>query len=296
MSRLGSHKATLLATPRHNRSVGGKTTLQNLIPADNLAATRIEILLHAVYHVALQLIDTLQALLAHAALAILTQLPVALASLVATDVDILRGEYLNNLVEYRLHHLEGRLLADAEVALTLWSVRTLQLGICRQDLVGVARHLYLGDDGYVAVGSIGHQLASLLLCEVAARSTLRALLYKLPIAIPPTLPVVGRAPCGVARKAWVALNLEAPARSIREVQVQAVHLHARHHIYLTLKEIHRAEVARNIYKRTAVLKARIVHYMSRLPLATLYQLTNGLYGIEQACGIVTPNNHILFFG
>ena len=83
------------------------------------------------YHVALQLVNTLQALLTHTSLTILTLHPIALASLVTTNVDILRGEDLDNLIEYRLHHLEGSLLANAEVTLTLGVVRTLQLGICR---------------------------------------------------------------------------------------------------------------------------------------------------------------------
>jgi hypothetical protein len=107
----------------------------------------------------------------------------------------------------------------------------------------MARHLNLRDNGDISVCSISHQLTCLSLCEVSARSTLRALLNVLAVAIPPTLPVVRRAPSSKAREAWIALNLKAPACRIGKVQMEAIHLEACHHIYLTLKEIDSAEVA-----------------------------------------------------
>ena len=51
-----------------------------------------------------------------------------------------------------------------------------------------------------------------------------------------------RAPRSIARKTWIALNLKSPARSIGKMQMQTVHLKTCHHIYLTLKKIHGAEM------------------------------------------------------
>ena len=53
VARLGRGNASLLASPRHHRGVGCEASLQYLVPAYYLTSARVEIPLHALYHVAL---------------------------------------------------------------------------------------------------------------------------------------------------------------------------------------------------------------------------------------------------
>ena len=66
--------------------------------------------------VALKLFHVLKTFGFHAGLAVGTFAPGCLTGLVATDIDIFRGEQFNNFVEHVLQEFERGFLAGAEVA------------------------------------------------------------------------------------------------------------------------------------------------------------------------------------
>ena len=167
----------ILATPCHNCGIGGKTTLQNLIPTDNLATLLVEELLGIADEIALQillgsvLLVALYAQLLDASLTLGTLLPTGLGALVATDVDVLRGENLHNLGQHVLDETQSGIVAGTENLVgnaphgphVIRTTGATQFGISMQGTHHVTGHVYLGDDGDVALGSILDQLLGLLL-------------------------------------------------------------------------------------------------------------------------------------
>ena len=99
------------ASPPHDGRGLGKTAFDDLVPADHLLAVLVEEILHLMREPSLQLLFALQPLLAHPTLAVGTLLPVGLFHLVATDVHILIGEELEDLLIDILAELDGRVLA-----------------------------------------------------------------------------------------------------------------------------------------------------------------------------------------
>ena len=137
----------------------------------------VEVLLHALREVALQAVFLrllafgLDAFVLYALLAKRTFSPARARTLVATDVDVLRGEDLDDFIEHVLYKLEGLLLARAEhvgkdtpcARNLIRAARAAQLGIGSQRSEHVAGHVDFGDDSDKTVGSILHNLAALLL-------------------------------------------------------------------------------------------------------------------------------------
>ena len=168
----GCLDASRFATPRHHRGMRRQSALQNLVPADDIASAAHHVLLHAVDEPTLQC----QPLAFHQRLAVGTLLPRLLGALIAPDVDVVAGENLHHLVEYPFQKAESLLLGAIDlvehvevvahhIALAQ-SARQLRVGGQRSR--GMTGHLHLGDDGDEAVGSVGYDLAQLLLCVVAA--------------------------------------------------------------------------------------------------------------------------------
>ena len=86
---LGSLDRTLFATPAHDRSVGSETTHEDLIPADELAALAVEVLLDTADHIALERVVVLETFALHACLTLGALAPVLHRGFVTTDVDVL---------------------------------------------------------------------------------------------------------------------------------------------------------------------------------------------------------------
>ena len=166
----GSRAAAFLAAPRHDDGIGGQPAVEDLVPPDQPPAVLRKETADAVDGVALQLIDRLQPFALHARLTLRALLPRRLGSLVAADVDVFRGEELHHLREHVLEKLEGRVVADAEIAARVGFALAREPGIDGQHLLRVAGHLDLGDHRDVQRIGIGHHLADLLLGIVAARS------------------------------------------------------------------------------------------------------------------------------
>ena len=100
---------------------------------------------------------------------------------VATDMEVFCGEDVHHFVDNILHKLVRTLLSKAQHIFIyapamphfVGSARTSQFGISSQSGQHVARHVYLGDNGDVALACIFHNLARLLLrVETAVRDAI----------------------------------------------------------------------------------------------------------------------------
>ena len=90
----------------------------------------------------------LESLLLHTSAAVGAAPPVVHRCLIASDVDVARGEELHHLAEDILYEAEGLLLADTQIrALEVPTSPTAQLGVGGEDLVAMPGHLDLGDHG-----------------------------------------------------------------------------------------------------------------------------------------------------
>ena len=117
---LGSLDTAVDTSPGHHRSTLGKFSFKDLVPTDDGAAMLVEELLDACGHIVLKaglcgsLAVGLETEFPDPGLAVRTLCPLGLRALVATDVDILGREYVNDLLENSLEELEGSLLAGTE--------------------------------------------------------------------------------------------------------------------------------------------------------------------------------------
>ena len=93
----GRGDAAVDAAPGHDRGVGRESALQNLVPADELAALAVDEGFDLAGEPALQLLLGLEALGLHAGLALGAGLPVGFVDLVAADVNVLAGEKIDDL-------------------------------------------------------------------------------------------------------------------------------------------------------------------------------------------------------
>ncbi len=283
----GCGDASLDAAPRHDRGVGRQTALEDLVPADQSAASGVQVALDAAHEVALQLVDILQSLAAHALPALGAGAPVGLGRLVAADVDILRGEEPDHLVEHVFEELERRLAAHAEVRRGVGLARAREGRVDGQHLLAVARHLDLGDHLDVALAGILHHLADVVLgVETAVR--LGVVAPAVAGAAPaPCGPVGVGAPGGDLRELGIAVDRDAPARGVGQVPVHAVELVAGHQVELLHDELLRAEVARDVEHQAAPGEARGVGDLHRgdAPAEAVGHLQQRLHAVEDARGV-----------
>ena len=120
MTLLSSLDTTRYATPRVYCGIGGKTAFENLVPTDNLTSLAVEELLGVVDYEALEihlgtvLLVAFDAELLDARLTFGAFLPLCLGALVATNVNILRGENIYYLGEYVLDKSESSIVTCAE--------------------------------------------------------------------------------------------------------------------------------------------------------------------------------------
>ena len=70
MSHLHRFDAAFRTSPGHDRSSGGKSSVQDLVPADYPPSLRLHETAHAADHIALKFIDILQSLVFHSLLAL----------------------------------------------------------------------------------------------------------------------------------------------------------------------------------------------------------------------------------
>ena len=220
----------------------------------------------------------------HLALAQRTVAPRLLGSLVASYVNVLGREDVHHLLQHVLKEVVSSHAACAEVHLLVWLMRTREFGIGSHHLGRVARHLYLGNNRDATFGSVSHQLAQFVLGVVAAMSVGRTFHSVLGSVFAPLLPCAFWSPCSHTCQQRIALNLDAPARSIGEMEVQTIELVLRHNVNLLLDEADRLEVSRHVeHYRAPLVGRRVVDVASHNAMLGL-ELADGLPCVAESVG------------
>ena len=258
MSHFHCLDTTFSTSPRHDSGTRCKSTLQNLIPTYNPATSRSHKLADPPDHIALKLVHISQPLILHPLLTVRASLPMLLASLITADMDELRREHLNDLIQNSLKEGKDLLLAHAKITVLICLTRTSKLRISCEDLLAMTRHLDFRNEFYMPFCSITHKLSNLLLGIVTAVSALAILLSIKPLACPPILPESLRSPCCKLGKTRISIYLDSPSRSISQMQMHLVHLEQRHRIHLLLQEIHTAEMSRHVHMQSSVAEPRLI--------------------------------------
>ena len=125
---------------------------------------------------------------------------------------------------------------------------TAQLGIAGQRCQHVSRHVDLGNHGDVALLGIGHDVARLLLCVVAA---VRRLVVQVGIGAHHGARSL-RADGG---ELGIAFDLDAPALIVGQVPVKHVHVVQRQQVDEFLDEVHPPEVSRAVQVHAAIAES-----------------------------------------
>ena len=180
MALAGSLYAGIDASPAHYGRALVDGAFEYLVPSDDAPSLAVDIFLYAVGEIALKGVGGQRQLMC-LGLAFGTFGPAVARSLVATYVDVVGRKYVHYLVKDILAEAVHLLVAKAEHigkdtpgrSHLIGTSRTSQIGICLQGSEHVPRHVYFGNDGDVAVGSIAYNLACLFLCiETAVRSAI----------------------------------------------------------------------------------------------------------------------------
>ena len=306
----GRPDAPFGAAPRHDGGRRRNAAVENLVPADQAPAVRLQEAFDALRGVALQLPRRGQPLGAHARPAVRTLLPHFGRALVAADMNIGRGEEPDYLVEHPLDEVERRIAPDAEdpvvdvprLAHLVPFARAAQPRIGGQRRHGVARELDLGNDRDEAPRGIVDHFAHLLLCIEAAVGAL-VVTARLVVLAAGVL-ADERAPPhrSDARQLGVAADFDAPALIVGQVPVKDIHLVQRQQIERALDLVDRKEVARHVEHQPAVGHRGPVLDLHRgqfdRPHAAVeglhgQQLPQRLHGIEGPFGSPGPNIHPL---
>ena len=267
VTQLSSLDTAFVTAPRHHRSIGTNLAFENLVPTDHTATLLSEELLDAGHHVALQIVLSrvflvvFQAQLLDLSLAGGALAPTHLRALVATDMDHLRGEELNDLLEYTLQQVEDLVVTCAEHLVRdtptrphlIRTTRATQLGICRQSRHHMTRQVDLGNNLDGICRSVLNNLANLIL---GIESTVRNTVIGTPILANYGV-LTHRTNLGQLGE---ALDLNAPALIVSEVPMQAVELMNSHNVDICLHLLNREEMARNIEVHTTITKTGCVSY------------------------------------
>ena len=204
---------------------------------------------------------------------------------------VLGGEEVADLVEHVLDKLIGLGIAATEdvavhapvVAHLVGTAGAAQFGIGGKCCQHVAGHVYLGDDGDIAVGSILHDVAHLLL---GIEATIAHVVVYIGVASHGGT----AAPCAHLGQTGIFLDFDVPSLVFGEMPVEAVHVVQRQHINILLDKVGREEVARAVEVHAAIGEAGCVvdDHGGQSHLFGLGQhgqtLAQGLYAVEDALG------------
>ncbi len=253
----GSLETSLVAAPAHDNGTSVDITFGYLVPTNQPAPFLRQILFHPAHHIALQLRLGLQALLTHPLLTAVALLPPHTGSLVATQMDIGCREEFCQFVDDVFQKTIDLVVARTENVVEhapvgtylVGAARTTQFRICRQRRQHVAGHIDLGNDGDMALLGVGHNLADVVLREIA---TVRGVFVDAGITAYDR-PVAHRSH---RRQLRPTLHLYAPALVVGQMEMQRIHSVQRHHVQILLHHILAEKVARHIQVHSPVGKAR----------------------------------------
>ena len=202
-------------------------------------------------------------------------------------------EEVDDLVLADIEHVVGDAARQAHAVLLRW-VAT-EFGIGGDGSHHVAGEVDFGKDFDVALGSVGHDFAELVLRIVHAAAVLRIVIES-----------GGGAGIGertaahgsYLRQTGIFGDFDAPALVVGEVPVEAIHLVEGHDVEHALNLLHTEEVARHVHHETAMTEEGAV-LNADIGQGPFYgiaarelgieegageQLTQGLEGVEEACG------------
>ena len=215
MTGLCSLQASLFARPRHHRSIWCQSALHDFVPSQQLSAVGIKELLDAHDEVGLQLVGIFQPLVFHSFLALGARFPLLLPSLVAPDVDVLRGEKLHHLGENAFEKGENTIVSRTEVGTGIGLPFASEVWVGSKHLVTMAWHLYLGYDGDVSFGSVCHDIAHLVLRIISAISPrIVGMAVASVVFAPPFSPVILGSVGRFLNQFGVFLHLQTPSSAI----------------------------------------------------------------------------------
>ena len=258
-------RTRLGTAPRHNRRCVIDVAAQQLVPADESLALRVQELLDALREIALKMVFGallalgLQSFLLNALLAELALFPAVARTLVAADVDVFRGEHVDDFGQHVFHEAERLLLTRAEhvgkhapfVLHLVGAARAAELRIGRQCRHHVAGHVDFGNHRDVAFGCVAHDVATLLLrVETAVANAV----------VDGCVAAHNRACAPTANRGQlrVFFHFKAPALVVGEVPVELVHAVQGDEVDVFLHEVDGEEVARAVEVHAAIGKARLV--------------------------------------
>ena len=258
MAGFHSFQTTLSTTPGHHRSIRSQTTVQNLVPAQQVTAVAVQETFHAVNQVTLQFVHVLQPFFLHAGLAERTGLPRCLSSLITTYMNIFGRKQIHHFQQDILKELECFLVPDTEIRLFIRLMRTRKFRISGQYLFRVGRHLDFRNQRDVMLLRVGHQFANVILGIVTAFCLRIVFLTILAITVPPVLPYRLRTPSSKLCQSWILLDFDTPSCRIRQMQVQTVNFVIRKNVHLFLYEFLVEKMTRNIQHHSTIRETRFI--------------------------------------
>ena len=261
ITKLCSRNTALTSAPRHNRCTLRYSTLQNLVPADNLSTTLGKPTLNTLHKVALKLVLVLKTLLLDALLAVRALFPRITRSLIAADMDILVREELKHLRKDIFDKLKGALLTCAEDILAdtpaspnlIRTACTAELRIGCKCRNGVTRHLNLRDNIDISCSGISDNITHLILSKYA---TIAGIIVDLRAAISAHKGLV--AICTDSRELRIALNLYTPTLILGKVPMELVTLVQGEDVDILFHLLDSKDMAADIEQATAILKVRLI--------------------------------------
>ena len=173
-------------------------------------------------------------------------------------MNVFRGEEFHHLLEYVLQELERRVVADAEVVVNMRLSRARQVGIDRQHLLRVARHLDFGNHRDMQRIGIGHHFADVVL-RVESAVGVRVVTPAIgPPGVEPRLPSLDRTPSRELGQLGITVDLDAPPRTVRQMPMEAVEFERGHHPQLFFHKLLAEEVARLVQVHAAEKRGKSV--------------------------------------
>ena len=179
--------------------------------------------------------------------------------LVATDMDILRRKYLDNLTDDILDKGIVALLRNTpRIAQVTTTPRLLIGGVVTEDVgadlrqsTTMAREIYLGYHLDIALGSVGHDITQLLVGVVAAPP-----LIELAVARPHLR--IATTEAAFESELGVRLYLDTPTLIVGEMKVELIEFVHRHKVDISFHALNRYKGTSHIEVRTSILKARCI--------------------------------------
>ena len=219
------------ASPRHHGGIGRESAFEYFVPTYNLATALVDIFLYAVDEIALQFVYVLQLQALHALLAVGTLVPATLGCFVATDMDVVGREEVDDFIEHILEESKGGFFTGTEIVVGICLAAARNFGVGRCHLFAVAGHLYLGYYRDMSLGGVGQNFTDVVFGVITTISLVAEVAVFLALGNP-VHPFAFSAPGGKLSESGIFVYLDAPSRSVGKVKVHHVEFQHGHSVEL----------------------------------------------------------------